>query len=362
MRTNRKLGFTLIELLVVIAIIGVLVALLLPAIQQAREAARRSQCKNNLKQVGLALANYADAFGALPLGRVTHLPTNPVGFPDGTGFMFSGSLETAWLPQMLPYIESQTVADEYNFSLGAMGKNLDGIPANSTVAGRRLGMFQCQTDRDLFYAFDGTIPFVGPILGAYKMSMGNYTASWGNTDWLQADLDGGKIPYMKSAFGTQKTTYNEFTDGTSKTVVMAESIKGTAPDSRGFLWFSMGGGNLFNSRIPPNGTGDYYGLTAAMPRVDPTTGRPDRGNNSGDVMPSFDGQHRFCRSEPPMLPCDSAPSTMIKGFAATRSRHAGGVHALFGDGSVTFVGNSIDPQLWISVNTIAGGEVLPADF
>jgi prepilin-type processing-associated H-X9-DG protein len=167
---------------------------------------------------------------------------------------------------------------------------------------------------------------------------------------------------MKSAFGSQRTTVRDFSDGMSKTVVMSESIKGTPPDSRGFLWFSMGGGNLFNSRIPPNGTGDYYGLAGTMPRVSTSTGEPDRGNNSGDIMPSFDTQHRFCRNEPPVLPCDSAPSTMTLGFAATRSRHAGGVHALFGDGSVAFIGNSIDPMLWISVNTIAGGEVMPADF
>jgi prepilin-type N-terminal cleavage/methylation domain-containing protein len=111
MMSHRRRGFTLIELLVVIAIIAVLIALLLPAVQAAREAARRVQCVNNMKQLGLALHNYHDVNNALPPGRIW----------SGSGFptIFSGQQNTTWFCLMLPMFEQGVLANAYNYSLGA---------------------------------------------------------------------------------------------------------------------------------------------------------------------------------------------------------------------------------------------------
>src|SRR5580698_1459857 len=113
MRSRNSGGFTLIELLVVIAIIAVLIALLLPAVQAAREAARRSQCVNNLKQLGIAMHNYHDSLGNFPIGAmgVRSVAANGL-YPDGTPV---GNARRTWLPMLLPYIEQGVVANSYNF-------------------------------------------------------------------------------------------------------------------------------------------------------------------------------------------------------------------------------------------------------
>lgn len=367
---RKSRGFTLIELLVVIAIIGVLVALLLPAVQQAREAARRAQCQNNLKQIGLALANYESAYGCLPLGRVTTLPDEATFPPQAILFFLSGSPETPWLALLLPYIERDDISGEFNYDVGVLGPlgfgaggpYTAGIAANSTVGSRPIGLFQCPTDRYQKYRFNTSNPLIGfmPILGQSSMSMGNYVAAWGNTDWLQRNLTGssGQIPFQRAAFGPFKVAYGEFGDGLANTVVFAETIKGTPPDGRGFLWFSFGGGNIFNSRLTPNGSQDYYNLAGSLNTVGQASGA-NCGSNCGDIMPGFDASHLFCKNEPPKLPCDTVVSSIKEAFAASRSRHEGGVHVLFGDGSVQFVDNSIDASVWMSLNTINGQELLP---
>src|SRR4051812_48688700 len=136
----RRRGFTLIELLVVIAIIAVLIALLLPAVQAAREAARRVQCVNNMKQLGLAVHNYHDLHNALPPGRIW----------NGTNWksIFSGEQNTTWFCLMLPMFEQGTLANSFNFALGAEGPvlsatNIPALDANSTVASTKLAVFQC---------------------------------------------------------------------------------------------------------------------------------------------------------------------------------------------------------------------------
>src|SRR3712207_4370116 len=139
-------GFTLIELLVVIAIIGVLVALLLPAVQAAREAARRARCTNNLKQLGLAMHNYEAIHSALPLGRVWK-PLPGIPFPS----FFMGAQNTTWFTQMLPQCEEPALNNAYNVSIGIEGPpGGDGMPSgfvvNSTVFGTKLVTFQCPSD------------------------------------------------------------------------------------------------------------------------------------------------------------------------------------------------------------------------
>ena len=136
-------GFTLIELLVVIAIIAVLIALLLPAVQAAREAARRAQCINNLKQFGLALANYDSANNCLPIGDVFGNNGLCAGFGFGNGCQ-----ETPWFILMLPYIEQGPLYSAFNASIGVEGPSFLGYVVNSTIVTTKISSFQCPSDNE----------------------------------------------------------------------------------------------------------------------------------------------------------------------------------------------------------------------
>jgi prepilin-type N-terminal cleavage/methylation domain-containing protein/prepilin-type processing-associated H-X9-DG protein len=340
--SKRHYGFTLIELLVVIAIIAVLIALLLPAVQAAREAARRVQCTNNLKQLGLAIHNYESIHSMLPLGRVwAPLPAIP--FPS----FFMGAQNTTWFTQMLPVFEQQALYNAYNFSTGAEGLPGGdgmpvGIPINSTVYGTRLHAFQCPSDNER--DFNTIWPTNGyPIRG----TRGNYVASWGNTQWGQQDTAGGAatintpVTYLRSAFGHKSTRLSNVTDGTSNTIFTAETLQGQINDVRGAIWTL---GAVFMSRFTPNGMLDYYGV------ADPLAGGGDR---LGDG---------FCVSEPAQrLPCVTIPFPFYDIYSGSRSRHPGGVNAGFGDGSVRFIKDTINAPVWIGLNTIQGGEIISAD-
>ena len=150
--SSRARGFTLIELLVVIAIISVLISLLLPAVQSAREAARRAQCINNMKQFGLAMHNYHESNNCFPSGDI-----RKVGYPMMPGVIcdidiFSNCQNTPWSCLMLPYIEQGNLANSFNYQLGAIGpSDSSGLPmgffANTTVGSTKIAMFQCPSDR-----------------------------------------------------------------------------------------------------------------------------------------------------------------------------------------------------------------------
>jgi prepilin-type N-terminal cleavage/methylation domain-containing protein len=166
-RPQRRRGaFTLIELLVVIAIIAVLIALLLPAVQAAREAARRMQCVNNMKQLGLAIANYNDIHICLPPGRIW----SNSGFPT----IFAGQQNTTWFCLMLPMFEQGTLANAYNFDLGSEGPfgaaGPMGYIANSTVAASKLPTFQCPSDRQITWFINPN--YGGPLLSTFPVPKG----------------------------------------------------------------------------------------------------------------------------------------------------------------------------------------------
>ena len=339
---KRRTGFTLIELLVVIAIIAVLIALLLPAVQAAREAARRVQCVNNAKQLGLAILNYESTHTMLPLGRVwTPLPGIP--FPS----FFEGAQNTTWFTQMLSQFEQQSLYNAYNFNVGIEGPpGADGMPIgfaiNSTIYGTKLSAFQCPSDneRDLNLIW----PTNGYVI---RGTRGNYVASWGNTQWAQQNSAGGTattnlpVTYQKSAFGHASVRLAAVTDGTSNTVFTAECLQGKDNDVRGAVWTLAA---MFVSRFTPNSTRDYYGV------ADPPGGGGDRIGQG------------FCVNDPAAkLPCVDVPFPFLDNYSASRSRHPGGVNAGFGDGSVHFIKESISPVTWIGLNTIQGGEVLSSD-
>lgn len=341
MSGNRR-GFTLIELLVVIAIIAVLIALLLPAVQAAREAARRAQCVNNLKQLGLAIQNYHDFSNSFPPGRIWK-PSPTQAFPT----ILAGVQNTPWFVLMLPQFEQQALYNAFNFDLGAEGPNQPfpmGFLANTTVESNKVGLFQCPSDMINTFSFAPPLN-VGPLANA-KLTRGNYAAAWGNTNWGQGQTSQSVVStasYLQSAFGHNgKITFASVTDGSSSTVFMSEVLQGTAADLRGLMWSVSAGASSFNSRMTPNGLTDYLGLFNGFDQLGETTS---------------------CVNDPVHnLPCASTTEHGSNtAFSASRSRHSGGVNSLFGDGSVHFIKNSINPMIWVGLNSIAGGEVLSAD-
>jgi prepilin-type N-terminal cleavage/methylation domain-containing protein/prepilin-type processing-associated H-X9-DG protein len=354
---SRHRGFTLIELLVVIAIISVLIALLLPAVQSAREAARRAQCINNLKQFGLAMHNYHESSNSFPPGDIRKIgfPLIP-GHPCGRD-IFSECQNTPWFCLMLPFIEQGTLANSYNFQLGSEGPFNPlpmGFYANSTVGGTKLSLFQCPSDRqNTFQVNPQYAGGLGAVLNPVVFTKGNYGASWGNTFWGQdllpmpsgtVDPVTGLLPvFNKSAFGFYTIGMNSLTDGSSNTVFCAEVLQGETFDIRGLMWSSIPGGCSFFSRLPPNTPQDYY-----------------RSGVFGDYLNNV----YFCVNEPGMdLPCtnDNGPNTDQVAYAGARSRHPGGINVLLGDGSVRFLKNSINMPVWLGLNTIGGGEIISSD-
>jgi prepilin-type N-terminal cleavage/methylation domain-containing protein/prepilin-type processing-associated H-X9-DG protein len=346
-RASRKAsGFTLIELLVVIAIIGALIALLLPAVQAAREAARRLQCTNNLKQVGIAIHNYHDLHGTLPPGRISGANC-PRGF-------FTGCQNTPWFVLVLPQLEQQTLFDAFNAELGSEGPMAPlalGFFANATVGVTKVSTFQCPSDYDR--GFQIPEAYAGGALSANRFSKGNYAASWGNTYWgqdqpapgsfLSDPTTGQPASFLDSAFGHDgMIRFSNFRDGQSNTVIASEVTQGDLNDQRGMVWSSVMGGGSYTSRYGPNRFKDYYLVENDADRLN-------------DLL--------FCSNRPRQdLPCQSAiGNDALRSFTGAKSRHPGGVNALFGDGSVRFTKETITHPIWMALNSIDGGEVTSAD-
>ncbi len=329
-------AFTLIELLVVISIIGVLVALLLPAVQSAREAARRVRCTNNLKQVGLALHNYHSAINSFPSGRIA-------GRNCAIG-IWNGCQNTTWFVMMLPQIEQQALYNAFNFDLGQEGPIPPvpplGTQSNYTVLGTKIDTFQCSSDREVRFQANPIFPFASdPSL--QNVSKGNYAVNWGNTGWGQNTIPGTQNLYRESAFGHRFTmNFSKLRDGSSSTIFLSEILQGAELDSRGAIWTTQGGGGSYMSRFTPNAFKDFYNL-----------------ENDADRMPPYS-----CISEPgDKLPCVAHDQSDDNSFTGARSHHPGGVNALMGDGSVRFIKDSIDAAVWMALHTTRGNEALSAD-
>ncbi|MHC5543034.1 DUF1559 family PulG-like putative transporter [Singulisphaera rosea] len=316
----RRRGFTLIELLVVIAIIAVLIALLLPAVQAAREAARRIQCTNNLKQFGLALHGYHDAWNVVPPSDGIY----PFNFPTHV--------------YLLPYMEQQALYNQCRFY------NVDGNTPNAwtglnlTVTQTKVAVFQCPSD-------SGGVPGSAVAGTNYSSSGGTgFDPGIGDYDGNYATIDGAFV--LKQSFG-----FAGITDGLSNTSAFSESVYGDGtPDGTAIA-----------------GAVDPMRVAIFLPAGTLTTPANCKGNTyTGQrgvpwTLGGYDNSlyNHFTTPNSPTLDCVNAYDN--PGLKAARSRHPGGVNVGLCDGSVRFVKNSVSLVTWKALATRAGGEVISAD-
>ncbi len=335
MHRRSHFGFTLIELLVVIAIIAVLIALLLPAVQAAREAARRIQCTNNLKQIGLALHNYESIAGTFPPSMVVS--------KSGTTIWTNG-----WSAQgrILPFLEQSAAFNSINFALSYSQ------PSNTTVSQLVISGFICPSEVH-------PAPKVTSSGGRYGIL--NYNVCMG--DWFVWGGVGG--PGNRGGFGVNRgRRLAEFSDGLSNTVVVSEVKAYQAVLSTCDLSTVSEPGSIPSPAADPSGAVPEYRsgsctlkLTAHAEWVDgqaletgfTSAWPPNKAILGGPTMVDVDLVGRGEKSGGPTYAAITA-----------RSYHSGGVNALFGDGSVRFVKNSIDGATWRAVGSVQQGEVISA--
>jgi prepilin-type N-terminal cleavage/methylation domain-containing protein/prepilin-type processing-associated H-X9-DG protein len=322
MRGLRR-AFTLVELLVVIAIIGILIAMLLPAVQAARESARRTQCVNNLKQLGLAMHTYEDAKKKLPNG------VNPHGCCWGT-----------WQVLVLPYMEQEALFESYQNWGRVTANPTFSNGTNTLVTAARIATLTCPTD-------EANRPGAGPVANPDSTTNHNYVVNYGNTNYFQTTENGvpvGGAPFhcytghfsdnipnppraTDTAFPLGKPVIlADILDGTSNTFLASEVRQGQGRDFRGLTWWGSASG--FTSVIGPN-------------------------SSEPDVMIGA------CNTANPLNPPCVVFSTATAGLRqGARSRHPGGVNAVLCDGHVVFIRNSISMTVWQGISTSRGGETV----
>jgi prepilin-type N-terminal cleavage/methylation domain-containing protein len=345
--SKRSLGFTLIELLVVIAIIGVLIALLLPAVQQAREAARRTQCTNNMKQIGLALHNYLDQQKVFPSQTVTKDPFSNV---------------STWMVMILPFMDQNVIYDQLNFgSEDVLCSSAYFVRANRTSTIRTIGAFMCPSDPDSVAKFDYHSGITNP---KGNVSPTNYGAAVYPRHSVSASPGlglGGSILVGNLFSGTYKlwgegqtpgwspspapvahevVKDKSVADGTSKTIYALEIrslmkyLDSSPPGDANFavgvvpLWF-------LNSPL-------YYVVYADCSYFDAAS-------------PYFYGPFAYPRYGINLIP--SKPNlTLWPTYISTGSFHPGGINTLRYDGSVDFMSNNINFGLLAAAISLSGGE------
>ena len=315
-------GFTLVELLIVIVVIAILIGLLLPAVQSAREMARRIQCANNEKQVGIALHNRHTSYGEFP-SAWTKAP------------VFGGITQHTVFAQLLNFMEEVNVDHAFQYEYRTLDKR------NRLATSSGISAYQCPSDNAQGRKWYHTS-------ADHYFSRSNYAVCLGS-DTMVRDSNGTLVAYVYWAGGTvnndgafcpgRPRTIAHLTDGSSNIVVAAEIVAGlddegaVGYDARGlWAWPNMGA-CVYTHRTSPN-------------------------TSSEDNM--YPGE---CVSDPQQnLPCMSNTDSEDEHYAAARSRHPGGVNALFGDGHVRFFSDSVDTTVWGWLGSIDDGNAIPGEY
>lgn len=303
-------GFTLVELLVVIAIIGVLIALLLPAVQAAREAARRMQCSNNLKQIGLALAAYEASLGVFPPGRVGCDEIGPCTTAEER-------VGTSGLVMILPQLELQAIYDQFNFDDGPWTYSSTWITTNAEAIAQRPVVFVCPSDDSPQYVETAKV--------GTSYEIGNAPAATGNYAFVAGTLGvsgGGTEPgfkYSNTGVFYYRTTHRvrDISDGLTHTMFAGEVIESNTSNS---------------SNIWSRGLRLMDCMRTTSNPLNTLPGHPDYADYNGMQL-----------------------------NAAFASRHPGGAQFVFGDGHVSFLNENIDLLSYRALSTRAGGETISSE-
>ncbi len=374
---SKRRGFTLIELLVVIAIIAVLIALLLPAVQAAREAARRSQCVNNLKQLGLAIHNYIQSNDTIPPGGSWCCSKAPV---VGSLFPPSGivQLQTASMKvRLLPFMEQQQLFNAYNFMVmpgtytDAIGfgtnvkTNIAGVTAkNITVMIAQVSGFLCPSD-----ANPGNQNTLTPTSGIpTPVATTNYANNLGVEPVQTGRLNGptwflGGLGTTDSYLGN-RVTLASVIDGTSNTALFSEWVKGTNNQKRAgnnavFTGGMMTGNANFMLQTDAQRCQSVPNTAVAYDFKGELWTHQDTGRGGGYWHITFPNK-KSCTGGTNIATLTAPAGDEIGAMIGPSSYHSGGVNMLFLDGSVKFIKDSVNPQAYYGIGTIAGGEVVNA--
>lgn len=330
---SRMRGFTLIELLVVIAIIAILIALLLPAVQQAREAARRSQCKNGLRQIGLALHNYHDTHGVFPSGYIVRnvAPTDMAGMEamtDGPGF--------AWGTMILPMIEQSSIYNQLDFSINAHES------PNIALGRSVIPTFRCPSDPapNTFTVTDGSG-------NDYELATANYVGIFG---YGSITMHAGQPQQRGLLYRNSNARIRDVTDGTSQTIMVGERMH-----HHDFSRITDSSSPMYQA--PTDSHSTWYaairdvarpsGMTNMMISMNAMMATEMQGSLVlGHVGQSMSGMsmHR-------------TPNT-TNHIVHFSSAHEGGLHFILADGSVHFVSENIDYNTFRRLGQIQDGEVV----